>query len=609
MTDETETGLNVLGSAAESGFTPENHTGRFTASDGAWGWFEALGRRSPLYGAGSMECREGSVTLLGRRRTWLGASYDDVTRIPLQCIREVCVDGNLLQFEYREPLRLARQVRFRADSAATPQILARQLPVTRTGSPQQRAELQDFRERLDEVSAFPWVTYALLVANVLVFVAMAWTSRRLTDLDLMFLVKWGANLGTLTVNGQWWRLFTAPFLHLNVLHLALNMWALWNIGRLTERFFGSSAFLGLYLSSGLLGSLASVAWDPGRISIGASGAIFGILGAFLAFLLHPGVGVPRRIARAHWISTLVFVVFNLVNGALTPTIDNAAHVGGLLAGAVLGWVLTRPLDSAARRRFPLRKTVGAVCVAVTLGLAGLWQVLGLGSHQTASEQFQQTHLWYFEGEVHNVALWQQLAAQAASGTISDASLATQFERDIVPFWQKAAARLHGETAPKRADQKAFAALLLDYTDSRLRWAQSIVKVTRSHDSAGVDGVLGLARQTDLALARVERLQLRDNAIHRQRALSSYSLGTELRALFARDRACVERPADFGTPVVAGDAPADGPAARRTVGCRSQKLLLNGNYAELDALMTQAMHHLADLPDGSSTLSGIVTGLD
>ncbi|MBV8783704.1 MAG: DUF4034 domain-containing protein, partial [Gammaproteobacteria bacterium] len=215
----------------------------------------------------------------------------------------------------------------------------------------------------------------------------------------------------------------------------------------------------------------------------------------------------------------------------------------------------------------------------------------------------------FEGEVHNVALWQQLAAQAASGTISDASLATQFERDIVPFWQKAAERLHRETAPKRADQKAFAALLLDYTDSRLRWAQSIVKVTRSHDSAGVDGVLGLARQTDLALARVERLQLRDNAIHRQRALSSYSLGTELRALFARDRACVERPADFGTPVAAGDAPADGPAARRTVGCRSQKLLLNGNYAELDALMTQAMHHLGDLPDGSSTLSGIVTGLD
>jgi membrane associated rhomboid family serine protease len=146
------------------------------------------------------------------------------------------------------------------------------------------------------------------------FVVMCIATKKFGGFTLPGLVTWGANFGPLTVNGQWWRLLTATFVHFNLFHLLLNMWALWNVGRLCERVFGRLTFVFLYFASAVLASLSSIAWNPDLSSVGASGPIFGILGAFLAFFLNPQNRVPATIARRHWISTSAFAVFNLVSG-------------------------------------------------------------------------------------------------------------------------------------------------------------------------------------------------------------------------------------------------------------------------------------------------------
>jgi len=157
------------------------------------------------------------------------------------------------------------------------------------------------------------------------------------------LVAWGSNVGRLTLNGEWWRLVTSMFLHGNLLHLAFNMFALWQVGQLVERIFGSARFVALYMAAGICGSLASVLWNPFASSVGASGAIFGIIGGLLAFIQRKDSGVPPTVVADLRGSILPFLLFNLTAGFLYPHTDNAAHIGGLVGGWVAGHLLARSL--------------------------------------------------------------------------------------------------------------------------------------------------------------------------------------------------------------------------------------------------------------------------
>lgn len=588
---------------------PNPCAGRFTARDGFLGWLQAKRRRSPVYGPGSISCGPVDVALYAWRRTWLGVPHRDEVRLSLDGICNVTCENRRVEFEYRKPYRLRRRIHFTADSETAARELAARLPVAQSpGFQKQWSELSNFKARLAELGGHTRATSSLVLVNLAVFAAMAVSERRLGAFDPSFLLTSGANFGAFTVNGQWWRLLTSLFVHLNLLHLLVNLWALWNVGRLAERLYGTGTFVFLYFASGLLGSLASIAWEPGNISAGASGAIFGILGSHLAFLAHRESGVPRQIVRAHWLSTLVFVLFNLFRGALAPGVDNAAHVGGLAGGLVLGWILVRPLDPESRQEFPLHKSVAAVFVLGAAILLGLAQVLGLGSQLTPSEQYARSHEWYLRGQTSNLVLWQELAVQAASGSVSDAEVGTRFEKEIVPFWVMADARLKKEAASLPADQKDYAALVADFTQLRLQWAQTIVQATRNQDQQALAQSTELLKQTELAQARLERVELRDNMSHHQRALADSPLVVRLRALFARRPTCVQWPLAYGPRVAAADAPGDGPAVRDQAGCRAQQMFIAGDYATLDAWMSRAARSLGDLPDGSSTLSGIAAGL-
>lgn len=204
------------------------------------------------------------------------------------------------------------------------------------------------------VEAAPWlrqqsssmaVTQVIFGANVAVFLAMvlALGASMLSNPLGQDLVNWGANYGPYTVNGQWWRLLTCVFIHAGLLHIAFNMWCLWDLGRLAESLYGHWTFAVTYLLCGLSSSLLSVAWhSPIPVpSVGASGAIFGIAGALISSFYLGEFSLPRAAIGGTLRSVVVFVGFNLFFGSVVAHTDNAAHIGGLIMGLILGALIAR----------------------------------------------------------------------------------------------------------------------------------------------------------------------------------------------------------------------------------------------------------------------------
>jgi rhomboid protease GluP len=182
----------------------------------------------------------------------------------------------------------------------------------------------------------PFFTYILLGIIVIVFVAMTLAGGSTSN---QVLVTFGANVGILIMQGETWRLFTSMFVHIGLMHLLFNAYALFIFGVEMERLYGPDRFITIYILSGLFGSLASFAWrGPMTFSAGASGAIFGIIGMNLAFfLLHRKTF--GNFGRQRMMNTVVIIAINLVFGFTATGIDNFAHMGGLAAGFLMGYGL------------------------------------------------------------------------------------------------------------------------------------------------------------------------------------------------------------------------------------------------------------------------------
>ncbi|MGE9313481.1 rhomboid family intramembrane serine protease [Niabella sp. CJ426] len=179
-----------------------------------------------------------------------------------------------------------------------------------------------------------FVTPILINLNILVFIAMVATGVHVLTPDGESLVRWGANFKPVTLEGQWWRLLTNCFLHIGILHLLLNMYALVYIGQLLEPYLGKARFLTAYLLAGIAASVTSLWWHDLTISAGASGAIFGMYGVFLAMLTSDLI--EREARKSLLASISIFVGYNLLYG-LKGGIDNAAHIGGLVSGFIIGY--------------------------------------------------------------------------------------------------------------------------------------------------------------------------------------------------------------------------------------------------------------------------------
>lgn len=185
-----------------------------------------------------------------------------------------------------------------------------------------------------------FITPILIDLNILIFILMAISGVNIFSPDIDSLLNWGANFRPMTLDSEWWRLITSCFLHIGIFHLLMNMYAFLYIGVLLEPILGRTVFIFAYLLSGITASISSLWWNDFIVSAGASGAIFGIYGVFLALLSTNLVEKSDR--KALLTSISVFIGYNLLNG-LKAGIDNAAHIGGLLGGLVIGFALVPTL--------------------------------------------------------------------------------------------------------------------------------------------------------------------------------------------------------------------------------------------------------------------------
>lgn len=239
-------------------------------------------------------------------------------------------------------------------------------------------EARDFLQRLDALAgarpAWATVTGAIIALNAAAFIVMAgflgagWVQPA----DLTAYIKYGANNGAATTDGEWWRLLTSMFLHYGILHAALNMWALFNTGMFLEKLQGRALFAITYLGSGLAGGFASILWNGDRVwSAGASGAVFGVIGAIAGFAVRERQSIPRNVLRGMMGSSLAFAGYNILFGFSISGIDNAAHLGGLAGGFALGWLLAIPVSATARRRLVVPRIIAGLAALAVICAAGV----------------------------------------------------------------------------------------------------------------------------------------------------------------------------------------------------------------------------------------------
>ena len=245
------------------------------------------------------------------------------------------------------------------------------------------------------------VTWALLGANIAIWLVLTIAGGS-EDSDV--LLDFGAMFGPLIANGEYWRLFTAMFLHVGVYHLAFNGFALFIFGPLVERAYGPVRFVTIYVLAGLFGSVASYLMNSISIGAGASGAIFGVLGALAAFFVTQRKTMSGGMAQRSLVGLVVLAGINIIYGFVSPGIDNWAHIGGLAAGFILGLALApefrmarspfgTPLgladgNSLARRWWVVPGAVGVLIVGTWLATATLPD--NAYSHVYAAERlFQQ----------------------------------------------------------------------------------------------------------------------------------------------------------------------------------------------------------------------------
>ena len=211
------------------------------------------------------------------------------------------------------------------------------------GKVEQDNDIRDFFSFFLPKEGF-YITPIIMDLNILVFLVMVFSGLGFVSFKAHDLLSWGANYKPMTENGEWWRLLTSTFLHGGLMHLLANMYGLLFVGTFLEPILGKSKYAIIYLVTGILASIASLWWHDNTVSVGASGAIFGLYGFFLAALLLKVF--PPDFGKAFLASTLVFIGFNLLMG-FAGGIDNAAHIGGLVSGFIIGAAMSGQLKRNA----------------------------------------------------------------------------------------------------------------------------------------------------------------------------------------------------------------------------------------------------------------------
>jgi rhomboid protease GluP len=232
-------------------------------------------------------------------------------------------------------------------------------------------------------------TYLLLFLNIAVYLWMIAHRVDPNNPSEPALLHYGANQTWYVLHGEWYRLLTATFVHVGLIHLATNMWCLWNLGILGEPLIGPYGMVAVYMLTGIAGNLLSMAWnvshyvmyrDAGflfQVGAGASGAVFGIAGILIVLLSNRRLPFPWEELQKLRSSVIKFAAINLVVGLSTIVvnvgirIDNMAHIGGFVSGLALGVPLV-PRMTSGRQLYLSRQKFAFVAACLVLSLFGYW---------------------------------------------------------------------------------------------------------------------------------------------------------------------------------------------------------------------------------------------
>jgi rhomboid protease GluP len=283
-----------------------------------------------------------------------------------------------------------------------------------------------------------YVTYGIVAINIIVFVAMTINGVNLFEPRGLDIIKWGANYSPFTLSGDWWRLFSNVFVHIGIIHIVFNMYALFMIGVYLEPMLGKARYIGAYFGTGIFASLTSLWWhDTPVASAGASGAIFGMYGVFLALLSTKLI--PQQVRNKLLQSIAIFVGYNLLYG-MKSGVDNSAHIGGLISGLAIGYFYYSGWKGEAKR-----KTVFAAVALLAAVVVAFLYLQGNEKSGTERKEIEyvlkgmehkdgQRFLEKYESfiEMQNKAL-----APLQDTSMTDERLLKELDEISLPEWKKA----------------------------------------------------------------------------------------------------------------------------------------------------------------------------
>jgi membrane associated rhomboid family serine protease len=221
----------------------------------------------------------------------------------------------------------------------------------------------------DSRHAYPIFTLLIISINICTYLWMFHRGVNPVSPSVKDILDWGGNFSPLVAAGEWWRLFTSLFIHVGLIHISLNLFFLFLVGRIFERLAGHRSFLILYFGSGMLASIGSAMWQPMIVSAGSSGAIYGVMGGLLAFFFSAR-GKRIRQAGEESFSVKTWLFYSLILGFYSETTDNAAHICGLLGGLALGLLLSRAY-TVDRDHLKIRPSWRALALTLVIAITVL----------------------------------------------------------------------------------------------------------------------------------------------------------------------------------------------------------------------------------------------
>jgi len=349
---------------------------------GILGWLQPARNDFNLVGVGSFEADGIYLKMIGPRNgvplSIRKTKFQKGIKLNWKRIRDVEIQDNAIRLGYQVPDEPDAGINLWFPDRHAAEQIVNILPKTKTEGFQPRLSAEvEYQEHLSRQPPKSTATLSLLAANVCLFLAIALAGGGWIIPNASTEILGGSNFGPLTTHGEWWRLVTALFVHFGILHLLFNLWALAAFGGLAERLLGIANFLFIYFGSGIAANLASITLTPDVNTAGASGAIFGILGALLATYWRNKETLPFSMVRSEAAAVAVFAGFALLGGFLYKGVDNAAHVGGLVTGLLLAVTLSRSKMSPGGKthnRLPTFGTLSLLTAAVVLA-CGFWGAL------------------------------------------------------------------------------------------------------------------------------------------------------------------------------------------------------------------------------------------